>query len=206
MSSSATRSESDPGCGSLPADPVGRDRTRLDSSRGSERESRAARDRALGRGGARRVPAVHVHRRRREPVRRAQSTGWPRGDRPARRCRRGTGLRRRVRRGSSVRAERHRCQDVDSRSRPRTRDRFPTCSRSDVTSSSTASFAAGSSSRSRVDDHEVPVEVRAEEERRLRLGARPCPSSFFPGGSAVLASRRLAYGSLRSPGPADFFF
>ena len=46
--------------------------TGLDSPRGTEGESGAARDRALGGGGARRLPPVHVDRRRRKPVDRSE--------------------------------------------------------------------------------------------------------------------------------------
>ena len=38
--------------------------------------------------------------------------------------------------------------------------------------------------RSGLDDHEVPVEVRAEEERRLRLTRVPCPSWVAPPSSS----------------------
>ena len=53
--------------------------SRLDSPGGSERQSGAARHRAVGGGGARRVPAVHVDRGRRESVARSQRARRPNG-------------------------------------------------------------------------------------------------------------------------------
>ena len=119
-------------------------RPRLDSPRGSERESGAARDRALGGGGARRVPAVHVDRGWRESVARSQRARRPHGRGSARRCRGRTCARRRARRGPSLRAEGHRARRRRRPSPSGTRDPFPISSRSGGTSWSTASFAAAS--------------------------------------------------------------
>ena len=171
----------------------------LDFRHGSERESGTARDRALGRGRARRLPPVHVDRRRRQPVARAERArgahrrrcsspglvvGPVRGDahdgRPA------------------LQAEGHRRREHGRPSPSSTRARYPISSRSGGTSWSTVSSQKGTfvaEPGSMIT--KCPSKYAPKPERRLRLDVRPCLSWVAPRSS----SRSVCPSTRSSPAP-----
>ena len=169
-------------------------RARLDSPRGTEGQPGAARHRALGRGGARGLPSVHVDRRWREPVARAQRARGANGARSSSRRRRRAGARRLARRRAALPAAGHRraattvgrravhglrARSLQGRPPHRRRRRLQ----------KRRSFVA----EPRLDDHEVPVEVRAEAQRG-GLTLAPDPRIAMPelGRAALLVTLGLA--------------
>ena len=147
----------------------------VSSRRGQEALSGAARHRALDRGGARGLPALHLDRGWRHPVREAERARGPDGHRLARRARRRQADRRLPRRRPPLPAPRRRRAPPARPCRSSTRAACPTCSRPAGTSSIDGKLAERHvRRRARHDGDEVPVEVLGHEAGRAVDGrARP---------------------------------